>query len=191
MILASTRHRARTSRNLVRVGLSASDVIAGINNLCIKRYGDNSPSNLKKLFESYDGNGDGCLVSAELNRLLKDANSCHWLGCGVVSSEIISKLDKDGNKCVSWAEYAEYTGAPVDPDGGLTSGGKAPVKPVPISDKSKYDELKKGVKVAPEFSGKVTPKPSGTTPKKPTSATGGGGILLLGGAIVGVALLAR
>lgn len=191
-MLASTRHR--TSRNLVRVGLSASDVINGINALCIKRYGNNDPSNLKKLFESYDGNGDGCLVSAELNRLLKDANSCHWLGCGVVSSEIISKLDKDGNKCVSWAEYAQYTGAPVDPDGGLTSGGTAPVKPVSIADKKKYDELKKGASVAPEFSGKAAPKPSGstsTTPKKPSSASSGGGMLLLTGAIVGVALLAR
>lgn len=188
-MLAHTRYRS--ARNVVRVGLSEADVIGGIRRLCEKKYGNSEPSNLKKMFESYDGNGDGCLNSNELNRLLKDANSCHWLGCGVVSAEIIKSLDKDANKCISWAEYAERVGAPLDPDG-LTEGKKTPVvKPAPVGAKPKWSEFTKGGATAPVQApdtktviGEAVSNAPQSTPK------GSGGMVLLGAAGIGLIILA-
>lgn len=182
-MLAHTRYRH--ARNVVRVGLSESDVIGGIRRLCEKKYGNAEPSNLKKMFESYDANGDGCLNSNELNRLLKDANSCHWLGCGVVSSEIIKSLDKDANKCISWAEYATRVGAPIDPDASLTSGAVPIVKPVPVDTKTKWSEFTKGGATAPV---QAPTKPGEVVP--PSTSKGSGGMVLLGAAGIGLIILA-
>lgn len=189
-MLANTRHRAR-QQNVVRVGVPTQEsVIGAIRALCIKRYGDASPEHMHQLFLDFDKNGDGCLSGNELNTLLNVVDQCvAILGCSPVSKAIIDKLDTDGNRCITWEEYAKVAGIPLDTKSGLTESGPI-VKPALIAEKGKFDELNKGVKTAPKFSGKTAPKASSPTPTK--AKDGGGGMLfVLGGAVVGLALLAR
>lgn len=190
-MLANTRYRQK-QRNEVRVGLPTQDSIIGaIRALCIKRYGDASPEHLHQLFLDFDKNGDGCLNGNELNTLLNTVDQCvAILGCSPVSKEIINRLDTDGDRCIRWEEYAKAAGIETSTADGLTSGGSGPVvKPAYVPEKGKFDELKKGVKTAPKYTGKAAPKPSTPAPTK-TKSSGGGMLLLIGG-VVGLAVLAR
>lgn len=187
-MLAHSRNR-NTNISRVRVGVSQESIVAGVRDLCIKRYGDASPSNLHKLFMDFDKNGDGCLNGNELNGLLATIDQCTIIGCSVVSNKIIGALDKDGNRCITWEEYAEAAGVPKDDADALKGGSSGPiVKPVPVNEKGKFDEFKKGVKVAPPT---VNAKPIDPTKKKASSSSGSGGMILGAAAVVGLVLLTR
>lgn len=89
------------------------EISDGINALSDKRYGSHEPETLKKLFLSYDKNGDGGLDSDELYELLADADVSSWPIRKLYVSGIIDKLDKsptDGR--VTWEEYLAARSAP-------------------------------------------------------------------------------
>lgn len=193
-MLVNTRNR-NNNISRVTVGVSQESIIAGVRSLCIKRYGDASPANLHKLFLDFDKNGDGCLGGNELNTLLATIDQCTVIGCSVVSNKIIGALDKDGNRCITWEEYAAAAGIPVSNAAGLKETSEPPVV-APVVPKGRFDEFKKGVNVASKLGDQPKPtevKPVAKPPvTKPSSSGGGGGMLVLGiGAIVGVVLLAR
>lgn len=81
--------------------------------LCTKKYGDTSPTSMKKLFAGYDGNGDGKISKRELENLLEDAGFSSWTS-GFYASGIISKIDQDGDGQITWVEYAKVAGVPAE-----------------------------------------------------------------------------
>lgn len=105
--------------------------------LCAKNYGDTSPTSMKKLFASYDGNGDGKISKSELIRILDDAGvSITFVPQSYVASQIISKIDQDGDGQITWPEYAKVAGVPAEEP--------APPPPPPPA-------AKEPIKISPSF----------------------------------------
>lgn len=107
--------------------------------LCVARYGSNTVENKKKLFASYDSNGDGKLDADELNELLADANvgsaitrrppfgACGWV------CEIFKKVDKNPEDgLLSWEEYLAASSVDDAPPV-IKPGGAVPASPTAIS----------------------------------------------------------
>ncbi len=74
--------------------------------LATSRFGDYSIVSMKKLFQSYDGNGDGKIDRDELKALLKDADVGYGFTRGYWVDGIFDRLDvspKDDQ--LTWEEY--------------------------------------------------------------------------------------
>lgn len=106
------------------------EVKSKISALCTKKFGDSSPTSMKKLFASYDGNGDGKINKSELVRILDDAGVNIFLAPqSMVAGQIISKIDQDGDGQITWPEYAKVAGVPAEEP--------APPPPPPPADPAK------------------------------------------------------
>lgn len=73
--------------------------------LMLRKYGDTSRESMEKMFRSYDKDRSGEIDSDELEKLLKDAEVGNGITRGMWVSGIIKKLDKDGDKSISWREF--------------------------------------------------------------------------------------
>lgn len=69
------------------------------------RYGDASLASMRKLFDSYDANGDGKIDKDELSRLLKDVDIGNSFTRGAWVKGIIEKLDTNADKAIAWDEF--------------------------------------------------------------------------------------
>ncbi len=69
------------------------------------KYGDASLDSMRKLFDSYDANKDGKIDKDELSKLLKDVDIGNSFTRGTWVKGIIEKLDKNGDKAISWEEF--------------------------------------------------------------------------------------
>ena len=87
-----------------------------INALADKRYyGQHDVATIKKLFLSYDGDGDGKLLKDELSKMLSDADIGNFVTRGFWVDGIFEKLDKSPkDDALTWEEYlaAKSTSAP-------------------------------------------------------------------------------
>jgi hypothetical protein len=103
------------------VGITKEEIGEKLRALVVKRTGGSDVASQKKFFAIYDTNKDGKLEKAELSRLLDDAGACAWVGCDITAEKVIEEVDRDGDKRISWAEYAvtagivETEGKPTDP----------------------------------------------------------------------------
>lgn len=109
---------------------NADELEAKVNALADKKFGGHTTAHIKKLFLSYDGNGDGCANRDEVTALLKDADVGNWITRGYWVDGVFDKLDANKNDCITWDEYR--LGSGIKDDG--TSG-----PPVVTSDKDAKD----------------------------------------------------
>ena len=104
------------------------DLQQKINALTVSRYGAVSLDTTKKLFLSYDADGDGKISKAELKKLLEDAGIGNWITRGYWVDGVFDELDKDRDNKLTWEEYlvarskkgTGVTTLPVPTDGGTT-----------------------------------------------------------------------
>lgn len=74
--------------------------------LAASRFGDYTLPSMKKLFQSYDGDGDGVIGRVELKAMLKDADVGNGITRGYWVDGIFEALDKSpADDRLSWDEY--------------------------------------------------------------------------------------
>lgn len=96
--------------------------------LTIDRYGAVNLENTKKLFMSYDADGDSKINKVELKSMLTDAGIGNWITRGYWVDGIFDELDRDRDDKLTWEEYlvarskkgTGVTTPPVSTDGGAT-----------------------------------------------------------------------
>jgi len=96
--------------------------------LTVERYGSVSLDNTKKLFMSYDADGDGKISKPELKEMLSDAGIGNWVTRGYWVDGIFDELDSDRDGKLTWEEYlvarskkgTGVTPPAVDPNTGKT-----------------------------------------------------------------------
>ena len=94
--------------------------------LATSRFGDYSIVSMKKLFQSYDGDGDGKINRDELKALLKDADVGTMFTRGYWVDGIFDKLDaspKDDQ--LTWEEYTAAL-TPAEKSAAEASAAKPP-----------------------------------------------------------------
>lgn len=80
--------------------------------LADKKIGGHEPEQVRKLFLTYDSNGDAMLNRGELEDLLEDAGVGNWFTRGRWVSGVFEKLDKaPADEKISWEEYVAATSA--------------------------------------------------------------------------------
>ncbi len=106
-----------------------------VNALADARYGAHDVATLKKLFLSYDKNGDNLLSRDEVYALFSDADVGNWLTRGAWVSGTFEKVDKSKDDQLTWEEYLAASSiassTPPSPTGGgvakpPTPSGEAP-----------------------------------------------------------------
>jgi Ca2+-binding EF-hand superfamily protein len=85
------------------------ELIAKIEALLQKKYGNTDEGSMKKLFEAYDMNADGKIDKSELFQLLKEAGIGNTLTRGAWVTGIMEKLDQNADKAISWDEFKVAT----------------------------------------------------------------------------------
>ena len=80
-------------------------LVVGIEKFLKGKYGDATLSSMKKLFDAYDGNGDGNIDREELAKLLKDVDIGNTFTRGAWVKGILEKLDTNADKAISWDEF--------------------------------------------------------------------------------------
>ena len=115
--------------------------------LATSRFGDYSIVSMKKLFQSYDGDGDGKINRDELKALLKDADVGTMFTRGYWVDGIFDKLDaspKDDQ--LTWEEYTAAL-TPAEKSAAEASAGAPPAakpeSPPPQPTAPGNDELAK------------------------------------------------
>ncbi len=82
-----------------------AELIRKIESALMSRYGNVSPESMRKLFDAYDGNRDGRIEKEELKKLLYDVDIGNGVTRGAWANGIIDKLDKNGDRAISWEEF--------------------------------------------------------------------------------------
>lgn len=80
-------------------------LVTSIEKALHSKYGDASPASMRKLFDSYDTNGDGKIDKDELKKLLSDVDIGNSFTRGAWVKGIIDKLDANGDKAIAWDEF--------------------------------------------------------------------------------------
>lgn len=126
--------------------------------LCIQRYGAAGDENMRKLFESYDKNGNGSLNQGELSALLADADVGNFVTRGFYVDGVFEALDVDPqNGEITWDEYKrESSTKPVTPPAPLPTynGPPSPYATLPAGCDAKSGVCRTGARVAPRASSK-------------------------------------
>jgi hypothetical protein len=112
---------------------NADELEAKVNALADARFGGHTTAQIKKLFLSYDKNGDGCAGRNEVEELLSDAGVGNWVTRGYWVDGVFDKLDVNPkNDCITWEEYRVGSGLKDD----------APKPAAPPADSDKTDKTK-------------------------------------------------
>ena len=72
-----------------------------------KRYGNTSLESMRKLFDTYDRDGDQKISADELKQLLKDVDVGNFATRGAWVDGITKALDSNGDKAIGWDEFAK------------------------------------------------------------------------------------
>lgn len=83
------------------------ELVAKMQKLMTKKYGDTSETSMRKLFDEYDKDKDGKISADELEKLLKDADVGNALTRGAWVKGVIGALDKNHDKTIDWQEFQE------------------------------------------------------------------------------------
>ncbi len=86
------------------------ELVQKVQALMQQRYGDTSVESMRKLFETYDRDGDDSVSGDELVQLLKDAGVGNSLTRGAWVKGIVKALDQDGDQKISWDEFSKAVG---------------------------------------------------------------------------------
>jgi Ca2+-binding EF-hand superfamily protein len=81
------------------------ELVAKIQKLVKKKYGDTSVENMRKLFDEYDRDKDQKISPDELEKLLKDADVGNGLTRGAWVKGVIGALDTNADKKIDWDEF--------------------------------------------------------------------------------------
>lgn len=163
-----------------------------VQDLARSRYGNTSPTSMKKLFMSYDANGDGAINKSELKELLSDADVGNWVTRGTWVDAIFDRVDANKNGVLTWDEYKAAAGVKDE-----APPPAPPVPPVPGSGGlgGSAGDIAKGIGEGKADWGTVDLTPS--KPAAPVASIASSSMsttaLLVGAAIVvgGVVLLQR
>lgn len=82
------------------------ELVQKVQSLLQKRYGGTDTESVKKLFDAYDKDHDQKISSDELEQLLKDADVGNAFTRGAWIKGITKALDQNGDKEISWDEFA-------------------------------------------------------------------------------------
>lgn len=113
------------------------EIQAKIAALAVRRYGSSSTENLKKLFQSYDRNNDNALDKDEVEQLVIDAD-ISTVFSGMYADGVIDAIDQNGDRKLTWDEYAKKAGIPG------TSGPSPTTPTTPSKTLPTYDQWKAG-----------------------------------------------
>ena len=72
-----------------------------------QKYGDTSLASMRKLFDSYDKDGDQKISADELKQLLKDVDIGNFATRGAWVDGITKALDANGDKAIGWDEFSK------------------------------------------------------------------------------------
>lgn len=81
------------------------ELVAKIQKLVKKKYGDASVENMRKLFDEYDRDRDQKISPDELEKLLKDADVGNGLTRGAWVKGVIGALDTNADRKIDWDEF--------------------------------------------------------------------------------------
>jgi Ca2+-binding EF-hand superfamily protein len=81
------------------------ELVAKVQKLVKKKYGDASVENMRKLFDEYDRDKDQKISPDELEKLLKDADVGNGLTRGAWVKGVIGALDTNQDKKIDWDEF--------------------------------------------------------------------------------------
>jgi Ca2+-binding EF-hand superfamily protein len=84
-----------------------AELVEKIRALLTKKYGSDSPESMRKLFDSYDVDGDQKIGANELETLLKDASIGNSFTRTMWVKGILDKLDATGDKKIDWEEFSK------------------------------------------------------------------------------------
>ena len=71
----------------------------------------NFGNDYRRAFRHYDSDQDEKIDKGELKTLLSDARVGNRFTRSALAAGIIAELDRDGDACISWAEFeADFTG---------------------------------------------------------------------------------
>jgi len=88
-------------------------LVAGIGNYLQQNYGDKSEGSMRKLFDRYDGDGDGKIDKGELEKLLTDIDVGNRFTRSTWVRGIVDKLDTNADRAISWDEFRTVVYAPA------------------------------------------------------------------------------
>ena len=83
------------------------ELVAKIQALLEKKYGDTSLESMRKLFDEYDRDKDQKISPDELETLLKDAGIGNGLTRGAWVKGVVGALDQNGDKKIDWKEFTD------------------------------------------------------------------------------------
>jgi Ca2+-binding EF-hand superfamily protein len=83
------------------------ELVAKIQRLVTKKYGDTSIESMRKLFDEYDRDRDQKISAEELERLLKDAEIGNGLTRGAWVKGVVGALDQNGDHKIDWKEFTD------------------------------------------------------------------------------------
>jgi Ca2+-binding EF-hand superfamily protein len=86
------------------------ELVQKVQALMQQRYGDIGGESMRKLFDTYDRDGDGQVSGDELTQLLKDAGVGNSLTRGAWVKGIVKALDQGGDQKISWDEFSKAVG---------------------------------------------------------------------------------
>lgn len=106
------------------------EIKSKVNALATARYGNASPTSIKKLFAEYDLDKNSLANQSEIARLFDDAGvdvTRAWVHVpnGTVASAVIDEMDQNADRQIAWEEYKGYMGI-VEADPGTGGGGTTP-----------------------------------------------------------------
>jgi Ca2+-binding EF-hand superfamily protein len=106
-------HAHRLVHDSARIGVEGAamasreqeELVAKIQRLLRKKFGDTSIESMRKLFDEYDRDKDQKISAEELEKLLKDAEVGNALTRGAWVKGVVSALDQNADKKIDWSEF--------------------------------------------------------------------------------------